>query len=887
MKAERRKEKSLFHANGQIALAFAALVLLVTVVVLVFLRFYNAYNDEVLYAERLNQMQEVTEQLFAGLEDVVDVQWSNAKYQCNYLEAHSLVTVEDLLQVMQDQTTLGELEKKRTELIAIDSDGHYYSPDGQKGLMVDMSYLNGRPEQVSYVFNEMTTTRTQMLFLYRLDEPITLQSSGGSRQIIYYGIAEDMEQLDPYFSCEAYDGNNSTYVVDAQGIRLFSGRKSGKDLLDGFNVFTVLRRMNYLHDLSFDDTLNTLRKNGIAYSNAILDGEEYYYALYQMENAEWVLVFLVPSSYVATNTVELVDTTTKLLLAFAVLMTLLCAVLIYTVLCIQQRRALRMAAETNAVLEANNNKLEQAQAATTEALQMAEAASKAKTDFLSNMSHDIRTPMNAIIGLTTLMKSEPGLSDKMRDYLTKLETSGHHLLELINNVLDMNRIESGKSTLNVTSVNLAEQITQVETIIGSQAGQQDQTFTILTTHLNHENIITDPARLQQILVNILSNAVKYTPKGGHILFEIEELPRDEHYAKYKFIVQDDGIGMSEEYLQHIFDPFSRMESSVTNQVQGTGLGMAITKSVVDLMGGVIHVESTLGKGSRFEVTLEFPIDTEADQSVQHLSLLLVQCSREEDFQRIQDAVMGRPVRLHRTRTLEEGINALHQASYDVVLMPMCTTEENVRKIRELAGPAAILLGTADGQSASIVAAKELDGILAYPFFLSNLETEVERVREVHKISNGQQCDSPLRGMKFLCAEDNEINAEILRMLLEIKGASCKIYRNGQELVDAFALVRPGDYDMILMDVQMPVMDGLEATRRIRSGENPLGKTIPIVAMTANAFLEDRQQSRDAGMDEHLSKPVDIAALEQVVRKYRVTPPPKINSGEPRFARQTP
>ena len=394
------------------------------------------------------------------------------------------------------------------------------------------------------------------------------------------------------------------------------------------------------------------------------------------------------------------------------------------------------------------------------ALEVAEKASKAKTDFLSNMSHDIRTPMNAIIGITTLMKNELHQPEKLAEHLGKLETSGRLLLGIINDILDMSRIESGKTTLNIEKTNLPQQVSQLDSIIRQQASQRRQTFTV-ENHVQHENVLADPNRLNQVLMNILSNAVKYTPQGGHIRLDVEELSHTEHYAKYRFVVQDDGIGMSAVYQKTLFDPFTREEKSGTNRVQGTGLGMAITKSIVDLMGGTIHVESAPGKGSRFEVVLELPIDAEADK--------------------VQTA--------------------------------------------------------------------------------SALPEEDEAV-------------SPLSGMSFLCAEDNAINAEILEMLLETKGASCTICSNGQEIVDAFASVKPGEYDMILMDVQMPVMDGLEATRRIRNGENPLGRTIPILAMTANAFLEDMQKSKEAGMDEHLSKPVDIAALEQTVKRFRVTPPIK-------------
>ena len=394
------------------------------------------------------------------------------------------------------------------------------------------------------------------------------------------------------------------------------------------------------------------------------------------------------------------------------------------------------------------------------ALEIAEKASQAKTDFLSNMSHDIRTPMNAIVGLTTLMENELDQPEKLAEHLHKLESSGQLLLGIINNILDMSRIESGKTTLSVEPMHLSQQLDQLSTMIRAQASEKAQTFTV-STHLRHENLLADPTRLNQVLMNILSNAVKYTPCGGHIRFEVDELPRNEHYAKYRFVVQDDGIGMSEAYQKTLFDPFTREERSGTNRVQGTGLGMAITKNIVDLMGGSISVESATGKGTRFEVVLEFPIDAEADAVPK--------------------------------------AQALPEEPEDV---------------------------------------------------------------------------SPLCGMNFLCAEDNAINAEILELLLESKGAHCKIYPNGQELVDAFARVKPGEYDMILMDVQMPVMDGLEAARRIRSSENPLGRVIPILAMTANAFLEDMQKSKEAGMDEHLSKPVDIDALEQTVKRFRVTPPRK-------------
>ena len=734
----------------------------------------QTYIQNLVYHERLNQMEEVTHQMFRSLEDVIDTHWSEVNVQCNYLYCTPLKTDTEFYRYLKKLSELSNYHERQIELVAVDSDGHYYTENGGMGLLREMNYLADSPQWVSYVSNSLTVDDSRMVFLEKLSTPITLQSGEKEITLRYFGISQSMTQLNDYFRCDAYENNNSVYVLDDDGFKLFNANDT--ELLKGHNVYTVLSRMSYLHGSSFAEAKERLDRTGSCYSNAVLDGTEYFYALKQMENAWWTLAFLVPAKYVAVNTQKLVNIVMVIIIVIAMVFSVITVFVGWSLLRQKQQQELQAEKEANLRLEQYNihltqvnDELRQAQDIAAEALQSAERASKAKTDFLANMSHDIRTPMNAIIGITTLMKNELHQPEKLAEHLGKLENSGQLLLGIINDILDMSRIESGKTTLNVEKMNLPQQISQLDSIIRQQAGQRRQTFTV-NTHLQHENVLADPNRLNRVLMNILSNAVKYTPTGGHIRFEVDELPRNEHYARYRFVVQDDGIGMSEAYQKTLFDPFTREERSGTNKVQGTGLGMAITKNIVDLMGGSINVESTTGKGTRFEVVLEFPVDAEADT-----------------------------------------------------------------------------------------------------------------VPEAQVLPEEEEETSPLSGMKFLCAEDNAINAEILEMLLEANGASCTICSNGQEIVDAFASVKPGEYDMILMDVQMPVMDGLEATRRIRSGENPLGRIIPILAMTANAFLEDMQKSREAGMDEHLSKPVDIAALEQTVKRFRVIPP-KINSGQARFRR---
>ena len=736
----------------------------------------QTYIQNLVYHERLNQMEEVTHQMFRSLEDVIDTHWDDVNVQCNYLYCTPLKTDTEFYRYLQKLSELSNYHERQIELIAVDSAGHYYTENGRMGLLREMNYLEDSPQRISYVSNSLTVDDSRMVFLEQLSTPITLQSGEKEITLRYFGISQSMTQLNDYFRCDAYENNNSVYVLDDNGFKLFNANDT--ELLKGHNVYTVLSRMSYLHGSSFAVAKERLDRTGSCYSNAVLDGTEYFYALKQMENAQWTLAFLVPAKYVAVNTQKLVSIVMIIIIVIAMVFSVITVFVGWSLLRQKQQQELQAEKEANLRLEQYNihltqvnDELRQAQDIAAEALQSAERASKAKTDFLANMSHDIRTPMNAIIGITTLMKNELHQPEKLAEHLDKLENSGQLLLGIINDILDMSRIESGKTTLNVEKMNLPQQISQLDSIIRQQAGQRRQTFTV-NTHLQHENVLADPNRLNRVLMNILSNAVKYTPTGGHIRFEVDELPRNEHYARYRFVVQDDGIGMSEAYQKTLFDPFTREERSGTNKVQGTGLGMAITKNIVDLMGGSINVESTTGKGTRFEVVLEFPIDAEADT-----------------------------------------------------------------------------------------------------------------VPEAQVLPEEEEETSPLSGMKFLCAEDNAINAEILEMLLEANGASCTICSNGQEIVDAFASVKPGEYDMILMDVQMPVMDGLEATRRIRSGENPLGRIIPILAMTANAFLEDMQKSREAGMDEHLSKPVDIAALEQTVKRFRVIPP-KINSGQARFRRES-
>lgn len=851
-----------------LAAVIAAFVLIVSGGVIAFIKVYSSYIDNILYHERLKQMQEVTTQLYNGLEDVVQNKWDTADVFCNYVELGKPADADTLVKFMGKQAALNNMDGHNDDkLVAVDELGRYLTQDGWQGTLTSMDLLQNKPEQVSFIEKSVTTEKTTMYFLNRLSEPVTMSDGSRTVNIIYYGTAQDMAELDHYFRCEAYGNSNSVYVLDTKGIRVFSS----SDLLPGYNAYSVLERMEYLHDTSFDVARRELDEKGLSYSNAVFDGEEYYYSLYKMDNAEWVLLFLVPSEYVAQDTVSLVKTTEKMVLVFALILLVITTVVIFQIVRFKQRQVLNAERKNSDSLARMNEELSEALTTAENAEREAKEANKAKSEFLSNMSHDIRTPMNAIVGISKLMEHERNDPEKLEYYIHKVQGSSRHLLSLINDVLDMSKIESGGVTLNHEPVSLAEQVAQVDSMIRPQAEERRQNFTVRVDNVVHEYLIGDAVRLRQVFINLLSNAVKYTPNGGDITLELSEKPCGiPDCAEFSISVTDTGYGMAPEFVEHIFEPFTRAENSTTNKVQGTGLGMAITKNIVDLMGGSISVQSELDKGSRFEVNISLATDSGRRGELPFKNVLLI--SDKEDLVRnVRAAFSETDAVLTVAGTEEEADAVLAEGRTDTVLLGGSIQgqklSENLRRLRERTG-GALLIYCCDyserDEAAKIREKEGVDGIISRPFFLSNMVRAAEHAKN-RTSDRVDEESSVLRGMKFLCAEDNALNAEILEALMDMNGASCVIYPNGKALVEAFAQVKQGDFDAILMDVQMPVMNGLEATRAVRRGENPLGKTIPIIAMTANAFSSDVQSCLDAGMDAHVSKPLEIAVLERTIR----------------------
>ncbi len=519
-----------------------------------------------------------------------------------------------------------------------------------------------------------------------------------------------------------------------------------------------------------------------------------------------------------------------------------------------------------------------------EALEAAKAANESKSIFLSNMSHDIRTPMNAIVGLSTLLQRDAHDPEKVQEYTRKITSSSQHLLGLINDVLDMSKIESGKATLNITEISLAELVDELGTMIQPQAKAKGQEFKINVYHVCNEEVLGDQLRINQVMINILSNAVKYTPEGGRIEMTVRQLPQHtKNYARFLFIVKDNGIGMSKEYLETIFQPFTREDTKKTLGIQGTGLGMVITKNLVDLMGGTIKIESEPDKGSTFTIGLELRIkEQKIDQDFwkkQGISQLLVVDDDEEICVGIKNVMADTGVDIKYALGGQEAIRMAEHAQeegrgFDLVLidwqmpdMDGIETARNIRKIVSSQVPIMILTAYDVERLEEEGIRAGVDGFLQKPFFLSNLKMGVNHLKvRNHQEQAPEEGDDVLVGMHILAAEDIELNAEILIELLKMAGADCDWACNGQEALEKFEKSAPGQYDMILMDVQMPVMDGYEATNAIRSCSHPQARTVPIIAMTANAFSEDVKEALEAGMNAHLAKPIDMERLKEVVRE---------------------
>lgn len=848
--------------------------------------YFTKYLRKLIFEERTTQLNEITSQVQINLDNALDARWNYLTAAVNILEMQEFDTVEAAAKYVGELQQLLGMDSYRSVLMLLDNQGNYYDSAGRHGVWADIDRIADGGERYTFISDSYAYQGSRWAFVQKLETPMKAAEADFTHVV----LLADVYTLTEYYGSDAYGSQNETYILKSDGTRMHDDFLSG-NTIQAYNVLKVLEEME---GQPYPDIKAALAERSAISANYKYNGTEYYYCLLSLEEYDTLLLFLIPARYVAAGTVKMVETVIRLLLLLTVILLILLVLSVISItrqrdgarLIRQEQEALHRQEEMNARLEESNAMLARSKETAEQAFRIAEEANKAKSSFLSNMSHDIRTPMNAIVGFSALMARDVENADKVREYTKKITASSQHLLGLINDILDISKIEAGKTTLNLSDENIVDLMENIDAIIRPQMKAKGHTFEVYSKELKHELVVMDKLRVNQILLNLLSNAVKYTPDGGHVVFTLQELPQyAKQLAHFRFIVSDNGYGMSPEYLKNIFQVFTREEDSVTNKIQGTGLGMAITKNLLDLMGGKIAVESEKGKGSTFTVDLELQISSqEIDQSFweKHgIGRILAVDDEEVICQNVQLAMEGTGVTVDYTLDGRTALNKLKESGqegrpYDIVLldwkMPEMNGVETAKCIRQEIGkdiPILILTSYDLAEAEEEAAGCGVNAFLAKPFFLTSFRQKVDSIwnegqgEPVSEEADGEQ--SVLQGMHILVAEDNAINAEILGELLNIAGATCDICENGQIVAEAFEKSSPGQYQLILMDVQMPVMNGYDATRAVREGNHPLALTIPIIAMTANAFAEDIRDALEAGMNAHVAKPVDMGVLEQTVR----------------------
>lgn len=767
---------------------------------------------------------------------------------------------------------------------------HYIRSYEKNRSMVKMSLiLSGRTEGVSNtgeVFSEsgldfspgrtvegLPVSRSYVNYMgawaYTLKCPVEKEGQKiGDLYIEYIYDSLDRSLPDAFYNDCAV-----LYIMDAESERFVLKPKGMGQRSAGHLNLTDFYRANSINDEGLRREVDACLENGqdILFYHDIRNVN----ALNYMWSVNDGTIFLV--GYVPVEAIQQEGRSVNhsILTVVAVMLTafFLCCTLYY----LNQRQQEKVRREREEEREIHNRQL-------AEALQAAQMASESKTTFLSNMSHDIRTPMNAVLGFTTLLALDADDPDKVRDYTKKIMASGQHLLGLINDVLDVSKIESGKMVLASERFTLKDLVTSVDAIIRPMAKAKKQNFHVEVTGIKHEYLLGDETRTDQVLINLLSNAVKYTQTGGNIWFRIIGLKqRSDRYEHIRIEVEDDGYGMTQEYLKTIFDAFSRAENSTTNKVQGTGLGMAITKNIIDLMGGTIEVSSEVGKGSLFRVELGFRIpEVQIDEQFWakcKITRILVVDGNREACDNIQMLMKDTGVHIDIASSAGAAVRWAQHSGHSkedgqaVLLnweLPDMDPIQTAKKLRESIPDTVPIIFLASYESDGIERAFQVENakLLVKPFFVSALKEKILELQAEQSEGILTEADGAedLKGLHFLAAEDNEINAEILREILEIEGASCEVVENGKLAVERFACAATDEFDAILMDVQMPVMNGYEATRAIRELRKDDATRIPIIAMTANAFVEDEKDALEAGMDVHVAKPIDIQLLKKVIKQ---------------------
>ncbi len=665
------------------------------------------------------------------------------------------------------------------------------------------------------------------------------------------------------FTLTFFDGAGFSYIVNSVGDVIIHPLQTNSNHTF-LNVFELIGQDNSEEDMN--TFIHSMKDGNIGAMQLEFGGTSQVFTFVPISaNEGWYLISVIPDSTLNTHADSILNTMSVtaviLVIVFAVFIIIAVVFFVY-------RKKMKLHSEQQ---EQNRIVLEGA-------LKLAKQASEAKTLFLSNMSHDIRTPMNAIVGMTTIAAKHMDDKKKVEDCLNKISLSGHHLLTLINDVLDISKIESGKIALNPVAVSLRNVMSNLVNIVRPLIKAKNQSFEVHIKGIDYETVIVDEVRLSQIFINILSNAVKYTqPDTGKIVLELfEELLPDGKSVRVTYIVQDNGMGMSEEFQKNMYEIFSRAEDSRTNKIQGSGLGLAIVKQMVTLMNGTIECESELDKGTKFTIKLDLPIgksDTD-DRKLPDVRILVVD-DDEIFLETTRDTIEDLGAQIDTATTGEQALKLASENAYSVIIvdwrmpdMNGCDIAESIRK--KVKKPTPIILASAYDwtEIEEKMHGKKIDGFISKPLFRSYIYEKLCEALKIEAEKNPVHADgtNDLEGLHILVAEDNELNWEVISELLEMYNITAERAENGRLCIEKLTSEPEGTFDLILMDVQMPEMDGKSATKKIRKLENDYMRNIPIIAMTADAFAEDIASCIDAGMNGHTAKPVDMDVLFHEIQK---------------------
>ncbi len=847
-----------FLSQRKWLLTLAALMLLMTGVWMIC---YDLITDRIIKIAIQNTMKELAQHDRRSIGANLENKWEVLKGIGRYLEIRKPDDTETLIREMEGCENLFDCLK----MTLVSDDAFYVNSKGEAGQ--DEALLASFPEG-------------KKMFAYRIENPDADQE--GWAEELRMGVQIDpitvdgitytyltarlsIDAIESDLKIDSYGGLGYSSVIDSDGSYIVN---SFRDELPNNNFFTSLDKGILPKEYPIERIRELVdNQESFSFEYTREDGKQCIIVFDPMRKIQWSFITVVPRSVFEQQSMAIIS-------VFAVLTSILMVVVVCAAALLLRRRA-------KSLLVEKKHREELA-----DALALAEQANRAKTTFLNNMSHDIRTPMNAIIGFTALASTHIDNKERVLDYLGKIGKSSNHLLSLINDILDMSRIESGKVNITEKPENLAEMLHSLRDIIQADIHSRQLEFFIDTVDVTDESIYCDRLRLNQVLLNILSNAMKFTSPGGTVSMRITERAVSRTgYASYEFCIKDTGIGMSPEFVKTIFEPFTREHSSTVSSIQGTGLGMAITQTIVDMMGGSIEVHSEEGKGSEFIVTLDLRLQEER-REIPRIEWLagLRGLVVDDDINTCQSvAQMLRQIGMRSEWTMygkeavirtKEALKLGDQFHVYIIdwLMPDLNGIETVRRIRQVVGSNApiIILSAYDWSDIEDEARRAgVTDFVSKPLFLSDLHRVllkacgdlIEEAAPEPLLS----LDTDFEGRRVLLVEDNELNKEIAEELLCQEGFLVETAENGKEAVDAVRDRQPGWFDLILMDVQMPVMDGYEATRCIRALSDPVRAHVPIIAMTANAFDEDKQAAAEAGMDGHVGKPIDIPVLLKILR----------------------